>query len=76
MVEALQRQPFPQHPHQGRSRVRAMLLTSFFSLFVLFVLFDRLRELRLPSGPSGLSPLSFTESSLEPRGRLDLLELE
>ena len=40
------KQPLPQQPHQGRSRVRARLFCSFFSLFVLFVLLDRLRELR------------------------------
>lgn len=72
---AAHRHPLPQHPHHGRSRVRAMLLASFFSLFVLFVLFDRLRELRF-SEPSGSSPDSFTESSFEPLGRLDLLELD
>lgn len=70
-----QRQPLPQQPHQGRSRVRAMLLASFFSLFVLFVLFDRLRELRF-SDPSGSSPDSVTESSFDPLSLLDLLELE
>lgn len=69
------RQPLPQQPHQGKSRVSAILFASFFSLFVLFVLFDRLREL-LFSELSGSSPDSFTESSLDDLIRLDLLELE
>ena len=75
-VGANQRQPLPQQPHQGKSRVSAMLLASFFSLFVLFVLFERLRELRFSDPLSGSSPDSVTESNFDPLSRLDLLELE
>ena len=67
---ASHRQPLPQHPHQGKSRVKARSLAALSAFEDVFELDDRDRELRsfvvvpsLEESPSS-KPDSVTDSNL------------
>ena len=65
---ASHRQPLPQHPHQGKSRVKARSLAALSAFEDVFELDDRDRELRsfVPAAEESPSskPDSVTDSNL------------
>jgi hypothetical protein len=67
------RQPFPQHPHQGRSLVSAKSFADLSALLLLLELLLRLRELLGKVESPSSNPDSGNESSFDDRLFPDLL---